>query len=1172
MTSISPNRRADAGRRLGIVLLVTALLPFGEATAGVDYVRDIKPLLQQRCFACHGSLKQQSDLRLDTQAFMLAGGASGPVVIAGDAAMSLLVERITAADPAVRMPPEGQPLSADQIAAIRTWINEGAAAPASEQPEKDPREHWAFQTIERPSLPASGAAEHGAHPIDRFIAAQIAEQGLTARPLAEKQVLLRRIYLDLIGLPPTTAELHAFLTDESPQAYETIVDRLLDDPRYGERWGRHWMDIWRYSDWYGRRHVPDVWNSAPQIWRWRDWIVESLNQDEGYNRMIHEMLAADEICPEDASASVATGYLVRNWYALNHNDWMRSNVEHTGKAFLGLTFNCAHCHDHKYDPLSHEDYFRFRAFFEPIQVRQDRVPGQADPGPFQEYNYSTLRKVQRLGAVSIFDKTPDAPTWFYTGGDERNRDKQRGSMPPGVPAFLSAWLPAIEPVDLPRRAWYPGLRPEIQETVLNDCHKAIASAEQELAEARIAMNSAPQGESEPLAQARATFIAATNAAAQAGQPGALAGRQSLLLDASGGRRTIHNSLSQLKSLEDGATLRFQLAILADAHVNFQLAKDASKGLTAGYVGFDKEKILSYRPSSVAEFEVGRYDFGSGQKRFEVTLVIQTNADQCLLSIRSLSDDALLVDQTPIALNGWNPIGDPTKAILFDARTGSVAAIDNITLIAPAAEPSQSGVSPQLQFDFEPPTYADGREVAGVDGWVSSALSAAPATSLACSWAANSELRELAEKLAAAERTARLPSLRLDAAEARHRAELAELKSIEACIAADGAKYGDTSVADGTALARTASRLQHDAARQRSQAEVLAQEHALAAAQAKPAEDAARAKQIEVAAKQLATARNNLASAQAALADESQADAYSPLSPMYPQTSTGRRRALAKWITHPQNPLAARVAVNHIWARHFHVPLVATVHDFGRNGALPTHPQLLDWLAVELVESGWSMKHLHRLILTSAAYRRVSSVGSATRAAAIDPENKWLWRMNAGRMESEVVRDTLLYVAGRLDLTRGGQELENSEALSTTRRSLYYSVHPEAGGKSDLGKLFDAPDALECYRRTQSIIPQQALALTNSQLVHETSAAIVADWQGKNQQTADLEDDTNRFIVAMFERILSREPSDAELSACRDAIGQQQLLVRESESSAAAVRARESLVRALLNHNDFITVR
>src|SRR5262249_37660008 len=160
----------------------------------------------------------------------------------------------------------------------------------------------------------------------------------------------------------------------------------------GERWARHWMDVWRYADWHGRRPLEDVWNSAPQIWRWRDWIVRSLNADKGYDQMVREMLAADEIAPEDDENAVATGYLVRNWDALNADQGVRDNVEHPGKAFRGLTLNCCHFHDHKYAPISQREYFQFRAFFEPIDLRQDRVPGGKDPGLFEQYVYPKARK------------------------------------------------------------------------------------------------------------------------------------------------------------------------------------------------------------------------------------------------------------------------------------------------------------------------------------------------------------------------------------------------------------------------------------------------------------------------------------------------------------------------------------------------------------------------------------------------------------------------------------------------------------------------------------------------------------------------------------------------------------------------------------------------------------
>ena len=1218
----------------GITLAIA--LPASAQAPVVDYLRDIKPILKERCFACHGALKQTAGLRLDTGAMLRRGGEGGPAVVAGKVAESLLVERITSQDDSLRMPAEGKPLTAEQRALFKAWVEQGAMSPENEQPEPDPREHWAFKKPSRPVGPEiRNSKSEVRNEVDAFVAAKLEAAGIEPRPSAEKHVLLRRVYLDLIGLPPTREELRAFLADESPTAYEDVVDRLLRDPRHGERWARHWMDLWRYADWHGRRHVPDVWNSAPQIWRWRDWIVRSLNNDHGYDRMIREMLAADEVCPEDDEATVATGYLIRNWYALNPNDWMRSTVEHTGKAFLGLTFNCAHCHDHKYDPITQEDYFRLRAFFEPIYIRQDREPGEADPGPFEDYDYGKLRKIQRLGAVRIFDKTPDAPTWFYTGGDERNRVKERGSISPGVPAFLqihqqdapasdrnrdsaSATTPndardhslvrrahsslPIAPINLPTSAFYPGLRPAIVETMLKDARAAIATVESQLS--RVPKSEASESAKQQLAQAEAAYGAAAKEAEQSVRPGALVGKQSLLFDATAGRRTLHNGVQHLKSLDDGTTFSFQLLILNDAHFNFQFAKDIVKGLTSGYIAFEKGRVMSYQPSSFTEFEAGRYDFAAGQKRFVVSLKLETKADRCLLSVRSLTDDKLLVDAVPVALNGWNPVGDATKALSFDARTGSVAVIDDVVLTAPAV--GDAAPIRVAFYDFEAPTFTADRDIVGIAGWATSSFAVAPATSVVSTTAGNGSLRELWTKLLAARRAVDAASLPARAAESKLLAARADLASLEARIAADRAKFGEVTTTkrngepeggsprtnantqDGSeglrpsarqsvdviSSARNANRLEREASLRKAEAEVLAQENALAVAEAKPMTDMNRAKEVDAATKGLAAARPILEKAKAA-ANEPLVETYTPLGPTYAKTSTGRRKALTEWMTSRDNPLTARVAVNHIWSHHFHQPLVTSITDFGRNGAKPTHPELLDWLAVEFMDSGWSMKHLHRLIVTSAAYRRVSSVGVIAsvlrpsgsgqldsspgpspdgRGTAInhDPENRLLWHMNPGRMEAEVVRDSVLFVAGKLDPKLGGQELENTDALKTFRRSLYYSVFPEQGGMSPLGELFDAPNPLDCYRRTKSIVPQQALALTNSEMIHKVSTDIVVSL---TETTA------GDFITAAFERILSRQPTASEIATCAQFL-----------TNPADTRSRESLVRVLLNHNDFVTIR
>ena len=1151
-----------------IVLLLASDTTGTESPIGaVDYTTQIKPILTERCLACHGALKQESGLRLDTGAFARAGGDSGLALVPGDPDDSLLIQRVAATDLSERMPPEGKPLTPEEIELLTAWVRQNAESPADEQPEPDPRDHWAFRPVERPAIPAVDAAQPVLNPIDAFIAARHEQRGLTPLPAAEPEQLLRRVYLDLIGLPPTPDELHAWLSDPSPDAYAAIVDDLLNRPQHGERWARHWMDVWRYADWHGRRHVPDVWNSAPQVWRWRDWIVNSLNRDHGYDRMVREMLAADEVAPGDYEAAVATDYLVRNWYALNPNQWMRDNAEHTGKAFLGLMFNCAHCHDHKYDPILQDEFFGFRAFFEPIDVRQDRVVGEPEPGPFVEYQYGVLRKIERLGSVKVFDKHPEAKTWFYTGGDERNRVESRGSMPPVVPAFLPGSDIEIRPVDLPPVAYYPGLRPEIQQQEIEAAAATVKQAEADLAAAQ----SAAQAQSEELAQlqqradeAEAALVAARE---QAGA-GALQGQQSLLLDATTGRRIINNPLANIFALESGAQIRLELLVVKDAHFNVQLAKDRQAGLTAGFVGFENGAIQAYKPGSFELFQPGAYDVAAGQSRLEMSLTLDRDADHCLLSVRSLNDDQTLVENVPVALNGWNPPANPQQAITLDARPGAVVAVDNLIVQSANAQSDGTGV---FNVDFEQPLYADGQDIVGVQGWELSTYAQAGATSAITTSLDTGAVLPERQARDAAHSALAVKQLPLTIAEQKLASSQAVEAGLHARIAADRARYGIES-GDADALARAAGEAERAANVAIALANLSAAKLARAQAEQLPDDNADRAKQLESTARQLSDSEASLATARSALENPEQPESYTPLSPVYPAQSTGRRRALAEWITGDDNPLTPRVAVNHIWLRHFQSALVDTVYNFGRNGAEPTHPDLINWLAAEFTDNNWSMKHLHRLIVTSAAYQRQSGYDPADQAIArnleLDPDNHSLWHMNASRMEAEVVRDSILAIAGTLDSTLGGQELENTEALTTFRRSLYYAVFPEDGGMSELGKLFDAPNPADCYRRTKTVIPQQALALTNSDLIHTQSTAVATRLAS---ETADADDPQAAFITAAFETILTRAPTEAELTRCQDFLTAQQQAQPENHPDPTA-ESQASLIRVLFNHNDFVTVR
>jgi hypothetical protein len=319
-----------------------------------------------------------------------------------------------------------------------------------------------FRPVARPAVPEVRNAAWVRNPIDAFIAAEHEKRGLSPRPEAPRTVLLRRLYLDLIGLPPRPEELRAFLDDPAPDAYEAAAGRLLASPQHGERWGRHWMDVWRYSDWAGWGN--QVRDSQPHIWRWRDWIIDSLNADKGYDRMLLEMLAGDELAPLDRDTLRATGYLARCFKLLSREAWMQETVDHVGQAFLGLTVGCARCHDHMYDPLSQEEYYRLRAVFEPHHVRLDRVPGQPDPA--------------KDGLPRVFDSNLEVPTYLFERGDDRRPVKDR-PLEPAVPACLSGpGFPEfrVEPVPLPLEVRTPEKTAFVVEETRAAAARAIAEA------------------------------------------------------------------------------------------------------------------------------------------------------------------------------------------------------------------------------------------------------------------------------------------------------------------------------------------------------------------------------------------------------------------------------------------------------------------------------------------------------------------------------------------------------------------------------------------------------------------------------------------------------------------------------------------------------------------------
>jgi hypothetical protein len=351
-----------AGRVLGAWILAA----FGAQEASerpVDFRRDVHPLLQARCFKCHSGPSPKSGVRLDRRPEILGESTGRPLVVPGAAAKSRLLQLVSGTLEREVMPPQGERLGAAEIAVLRAWIDQGLAWDEDLLPSRITSDHWAFKPVRRPAVPAR---TWGRNEIDAFVGGEHAKRGLTASPEAPRAVLHRRLSLDLLGLPPSPEEVRAFEADPDPDAYGKLVERLLASVRYGERWGRHWLDVARYADSEGYESN----HPRPHQWRYRDYVVDSFNRDKPFDRFLREQLAGDEIEPYADEHLVATGFLAaarlssnEEDKALQRNDVLVDVVNATGQAFLGLTIACAQCHNHKLEPITQRDYYRLQAYF-----------------------------------------------------------------------------------------------------------------------------------------------------------------------------------------------------------------------------------------------------------------------------------------------------------------------------------------------------------------------------------------------------------------------------------------------------------------------------------------------------------------------------------------------------------------------------------------------------------------------------------------------------------------------------------------------------------------------------------------------------------------------------------------------------------------------------------------
>jgi hypothetical protein len=748
-----------------------------DPAAEAFFEKEVRPLLAERCFECHGPQKQKGELRLDRWDAISRGGESGPVIVAGKPDESRLVDAINYRS--LEMPPRGK-LSDHEIGVLTRWVAIGAPWPHADR-ESTPLETrprftaedrgwWAFQPIRSVQPPESpnGWARNG---VDCFIGAKLQQVGLSPAPEASRAVLARRLYFDLWGLPPSPDDLASFVADERPDAYERLVDQLLESPRYGERWARLWLDLVRYADSDGYR-IDDY---RPQAWRYRDYVIDSLNADKPYDRFVQEQVAGDELFPGDAAALTATGYLRHGIYEYNSRDvpgqWaimLNDITDTTGDVFLGLGFQCARCHDHKFDPILQKDYFRLQAFFAAIDLRDDL----------------------------------DVAT------EEQRADYAHR---------LADW-----------EAKTAQLREEI----------ATLEAPYRVQAAEGAINKFP-----PEIQAMIRKPAA-----------------------------------------ERAPLEHQLAELAYRQVTYEFGR-----LDSGFKGESKERILALR-KELSQFDRDR----------------------------------------PAALP-------------------RVLAVKDVGSQAPAVT---------------------------------------------------------------------IP------------------------------KKGDAAIEPGF----------------------------LTLLEERPAEIAA------------------------------------PVTP----NSTGRRSTLARWLTRPENPLTARVMVNRVWAQHFGQGLAANPSDFGRLGEAPSHPELLDWLSERFVSDGWSLKRLHKLLLTSATYRQSAEHPQPDAGRLADAGNRLHWRGSARRLDAEQIHDALYAATGELNLSVGGPGVAGSEP----RRAIYNKIMRNT--RDPLLDSFDAPFWFtSAATRSSTTTPIQSLLLINGQTVLTRAKALAGRLE--REEPAN----TARRIERAFQLAWGRGPTADE---------------------------------------------
>ena len=970
------------------------------AESPVDFDRDIKPILSDNCYHCHGpdAESREAELRVDQKDSVLSQRDDYWIVQPGRPDESELIARLTADDPDERMPPadSGKEMTAEQIELLRRWVSAGAPW----------KEHWSFVPPTRPRLSNPQHLKGARNEIDYFVVQRLAEKGLSPALPADRRTLVRRLYLDLTGLPPSGEQVQAFLDSRSDEAYEQLVDELLASPQYGERMTIAWLDQARYADTNGFSI-----DGGRHMWLWRDWVIHAYNQNMPFDQFVIEQLAGDLLPEPTPDQLVATGFN-RN-HMITHEggtipeenlaNYASDRVRTTSEVFLGLTMGCAQCHDHKYDPITQRDYYRFLAYFNTLEDKGLDGNSGRNARP-------------RMEATSIL-------------GRNGTETKQLRSQLQELEQQLKQPLAS-------QAAWEEQARQEI----------------------------AGLGKDLKLVPVEVLNVTSPNRAAEF----EIRDDGMLYLKDGGGR-----SPSILAKFSQEEVIGLRLVFYPDpSYSQGGLGYGEKKGLEGSFL----LTSLSASVTALASEQVDLYK---------------------LIDIRGATATASHADHpavdclNPTDFDGWSPGADvdSPQSITFQF-----------------ARPINASETPYLTVMM---VWGGSGDLKGGKCRIYTMSGNDDQTNIP------QEVREILDIVA----------------EQRTPQQSEHIRSYHASIAPERAN-----------LRYQIENLQERLETLTGKYEVMVMNTA-----EKP-----RTTHI-------------LNRGQYDQPGEVVTAGVPEHLPQLPEGFSDNRLGLAKWLVEPDHPLTSRVAVNRLWQMFFGRGIVATSADFGSQGAPPTHPQLLDWLSREFVESGWDVKHVVKTMVMSASYRQSSAVSPEKLEA--DPYNQLLSRGPRFRLEAELVRDSMLQVSGLLKQRIGGPSVRPYQPPNLWREVSHFGSSPATSQVfvQDHGERlyrrsmytywkrtvpppsmvsFDAPSRETCtMQRERTNTPLQALVLLNDPQFVEASRNFA-------ERILRSSTETDQRIRFAFEQALSRPPSDQELAIVRQTLNSELTRFRKTPNAAA----------------------